>query len=1195
MTTCTIIIKIKDYFPKIDTIPYQNYICLFTNGENEGQVPLISQENDSYTHQVKNIVSDIKYKVHVLDYNDMSLIGMCEMVISYNILSQITPPNGFIQEQQKKLLMDLKTKRKLFGTILNMGDIYLNIYSEIYLSEKNNINTSAQNSKSTTTRKKNLISINNSEFRKKLDGSPRTVQKKKLMMQINSDRQILMNLNKNHLNISNLEKQKNLTSGNKQEKNINSAKPNSSFNYKEVAPKENKNNFVKLNVNSNRNRNILKIKAKKNLVSKKLNNDKDPNNLSHNNLINRYKTESNNNNSRKKNKLNNNQNNNQTNKEKLLLKGGVNYFSNSLNKNLLINNISPKLSNENENEELQFNHNTGNKITTIESLENIDFSGKKYITKAKTKKNTSQNNMTSNANNTLFSTNSTEQEINDIDKIILEKNNEIKNSFNIQLKNKNDLNENVINDKDTDYTNKAQLEIKNNLIKLIELYSLLNQKLLKINKKNIILNKKSIIYKEKLFTELKKNNVLTQKKTLAEIKNFLNVNYHGVLNEKFLRAMIKLKKSEFKIYQNIFNLFYYEYDILNFKEYEKNKKMDEDVRIELLLVVFKNLLKNYGNISQIYMNDMTKKKILKNCLNKYGLNEKSEGEINNNIEIPQDDNKNHLNNNNIENKENKNDMDKFRVIKEEDEEKEDELDDEEDKNDIIQNNNIINYSNSNIKENISNEKVKSINKSNKEKNGQKKLFSCDEQLNVENQKISLINNNDNNEEMNNLNIIENHKGIIDDINDLIKENKINEDNKEIGNKIENNKKDDININEKNDDNKENDLEEKEKLNNKSEIKNDEKEIEEVDDKNLIQDREREEKKDIKEKEEELNKIKKEIKKPELKLDDINNEEIENNEAEQLNNNEENKKKIINEMISNNIDSEKDEIKSIKNEKNLGNEVYKKKNKIIEENKLDKEMNKDDNLYKNENKEESNNNREVYKKKNRLRKREEKETIDEEDLKIQKLLIEEFPKKCRGENRFVRITKYEYSFGDEKIKVAYEDDDVILKLDEGDYKLEEFIDILNEGKDEDEEEENNNYEEKEEIYEENEEIIEKEINKGNSSDKKNINEKELNESSGKKGNRKRRKKLVSQDNSQEEENEENSDNENIDVNENEKINKYNENKEFYIDKKEKSIENNNEVLNEQNNINENEINDNANNPNNNRKYVMKRRKDYLLKK
>ena len=151
MKTCSIIIKIKDYFPKIDSIPYQNFICLFTNGENEGQIPLISKENESYKHQVKNVLSDIKYKIHVLDYNDMSLIGMCEMVISYNIISQITPPNGFIQEQQKKLLMDTNTKRKLFGTVLNMGDIYLNIYSEIYLveakSNNNNINQKINNKK----------------------------------------------------------------------------------------------------------------------------------------------------------------------------------------------------------------------------------------------------------------------------------------------------------------------------------------------------------------------------------------------------------------------------------------------------------------------------------------------------------------------------------------------------------------------------------------------------------------------------------------------------------------------------------------------------------------------------------------------------------------------------------------------------------------------------------------------------------------------------------------------------------------------------------------------------------------------------------------------------------------------------------------------------------------------------------------
>ena len=124
MISCSMTIKIKDYYPKIDTIPYENYICLFTYKEYQGQIPFLPEENQQYQEQIKNITSDVKYKVHVLNNNDMSLIGMCEMVISYNILNQITPPNGFIQEQQKKLIIDLKTKRKLFGNIVKTGDIF---------------------------------------------------------------------------------------------------------------------------------------------------------------------------------------------------------------------------------------------------------------------------------------------------------------------------------------------------------------------------------------------------------------------------------------------------------------------------------------------------------------------------------------------------------------------------------------------------------------------------------------------------------------------------------------------------------------------------------------------------------------------------------------------------------------------------------------------------------------------------------------------------------------------------------------------------------------------------------------------------------------------------------------------------------------------------------------------------------------
>ena len=60
---------------------------------------------------------------------------------------------------------------------------------------------------------------------------------------------------------------------------------------------------------------------------------------------------------------------------------------------LLINNL-----------DASYKVNTGNKITTIESLENIDFSGKKYITKTKPKKNNSQSNITGYGNNTLGET-----------------------------------------------------------------------------------------------------------------------------------------------------------------------------------------------------------------------------------------------------------------------------------------------------------------------------------------------------------------------------------------------------------------------------------------------------------------------------------------------------------------------------------------------------------------------------------------------------------------------------------------------------------------------------------------------------------------------------------------------------------------------------------------------------------------------
>ena len=712
MSTCTIIIKIKDYFPKVDTIPYQNFICLFTCGENEGQLPLLSQEKDYFQHEITNVISDIKYKVHVLDFNDMSLIGMCEMTIPYKIINQIKPPNGFIQEQQKKILIDVNTKRKLFGTVLNMGDIYINIYSELYLSEKNNKLLVEKTGKSTA-RKKKVIS----NKYKKLDGSPKTVKKKKLIMKMNSDRQAIMNFNKNNINSCVIKNNNNLNPRNDKINNI--IKQNNSFNYKEI--QLNRNGVLKSNNHNNisfRER-LTKQKSKDRMNEEKKSKDRNINYKkdNHTNILNRIiKTETNKNYKNEIKKLN------KKDKDK--------------DNKKIINKKNVYLNNQNENENLTFNNHEGNKITTIESLDDIDISEKQYITKSKTK-NDNQNNTVSIISNTLFTTNSIEQELNEIENNIIEKNKQIKNDFGAQLKdNKNNNKKPSENGIDN---NINQLEIKNNLIKLIDYYALLNHKLLIVHKKNIYINKKCNIYREKLSNELKKNNILIEKKKGLN-NNIINENNNSSLNEKFIRQIIKLKKSEFKIYQNIFNLFYYDYDILKWKEEAKNKKMEEGLKIDLLLVVFKNLIKNYGNISQIYLDNMQKKNILKKCFHKFNLNEKEENNDNKIIidnTYNKKENKDINNNKNNVNKEekekeksNKNEIEKFRVINEVDEEKEDEIDDEEDKlskNQNYYNNDDISCPSSNIKENSnfynSNKKLKSDKKN---KSGQKN------QLNNEN-------------------------------------------------------------------------------------------------------------------------------------------------------------------------------------------------------------------------------------------------------------------------------------------------------------------------------------------------------------------------------------------------------------------------------------------------------------------------------
>ena len=803
MLSCRLPIKIKDYFPKVTSIPYTNYICLFTCGEYQGQIPFLPDETKFLQHQLKNISTDIKYKVLILDFNDMTLIGMCEMNIAYKVLSRILPQNGFIQEQQKKLIIDTKTKRKLFGTVINSGDIYLNIYTEVFLISKNFNDQKIKNSKL----KKNHPMINTPKCYikynfalNKSDFSPKSSKNNKSTM-VNS------NSEKQTLNLSKQEKDK--------ENKMNKYSNNNSINYKKEAEKKNLGNYSNYNIiNNNINffnkksevdiynnkKNILDLLQQKKMMEEKVENynksDMDEkidiiggdeyindNNLyikakegfmTDQNFNQKYIINNKDNEMRQGKqtyKLNNNiinddyinniedEDNNQKklyyySKNSLNLKGNKNLFideegdynmSKTLkNKNFInpnMNLINPNYVYSSKNKIIKmgkiYNKSRINdKMKKIININNSNINRKSdediyqnYFTNTNINNNQNNinnyynnftqseiniNNYTTNENNNFnnkngasskYSEEEGDDDFLDIDHIILEKGAELRNDFHSQLKRYQDkynnhktvnsLNNKIYSEnnyyfnhnsntpfleKTLKYSNANNLnnyltqeDIKNNCIKLIEFYSLLNLKLKKIYPKNSEITQKLLIFKELLSSELRKKNIITNRTNKNNFIYDLSTNINETTNEKILNAFPKIKKLENSIYQQLFNVFNTQEELSKYSEFEN---YDKQTKIFLLLNLARNLVKKYGSISQIYTIkstvNMKKKKKLKKCLQNYLITEKEPGDKDFvNLETI-----------NIITKNNQKDVfnddhNKFKVIKEVDEDKEEENENEE--------------------------------------------------------------------------------------------------------------------------------------------------------------------------------------------------------------------------------------------------------------------------------------------------------------------------------------------------------------------------------------------------------------------------------------------------------------------------------------------------------------------------------------
>ena len=137
MSKYKIKVKINDYFPKIDAIPFENYICLISCNNCYSKIKLTEYKYQFFQHSFELIKNtDMLFNIKLISYIEKNtLIGIYDLLIPYTKVNQILQRNNSFYQQQIKLIMNSNVKIKLFGTMMNITSIYLDLIFEMSLIE----------------------------------------------------------------------------------------------------------------------------------------------------------------------------------------------------------------------------------------------------------------------------------------------------------------------------------------------------------------------------------------------------------------------------------------------------------------------------------------------------------------------------------------------------------------------------------------------------------------------------------------------------------------------------------------------------------------------------------------------------------------------------------------------------------------------------------------------------------------------------------------------------------------------------------------------------------------------------------------------------------------------------------------------------------------------------------------------------
>ena len=138
---CKTNISLKDYFPKLKKIPYEQYNLIISNNKEKQIIPLKDPENKLFELTSKMTKKDLTYLITLIDSENNAVIGEAYLIVASFRLKKLKEIKKISFEQQVKIDLNKKMKENLFGPGINIGNIYLKLLIDISLC----INTNNSN------------------------------------------------------------------------------------------------------------------------------------------------------------------------------------------------------------------------------------------------------------------------------------------------------------------------------------------------------------------------------------------------------------------------------------------------------------------------------------------------------------------------------------------------------------------------------------------------------------------------------------------------------------------------------------------------------------------------------------------------------------------------------------------------------------------------------------------------------------------------------------------------------------------------------------------------------------------------------------------------------------------------------------------------------------------------------------------